>query len=141
MAQSRAAERRREQHECLLLARKIEQVKQSAFVECPRGEFLHDQRAGGERPRHAGLVQRVRRNQARPCRSRPDRGEMALARTRRAGEHDGAIGPGGPAVDESERRRIRRPAQEILTREALRVLERQCELTRSAWHQVGFSPE
>src|SRR5215510_8812454 len=56
---------------------------------------------------------------------------MALACARGPGEHDGARRPVRPGLDQSERRCVRRAAQEILTRVALRMIEREGKLART----------
>ena len=56
---------RGDQHIGALLAREIEQMKQRGFVEAAFGEILEHQRAGGERDRNIGAVERARRQRPR----------------------------------------------------------------------------
>ena len=115
-------------------------MEERAFVDRPGGDVLHDQRAGRERRGQACFLQRARRDEPRARSLRPDGREMALARTLRTGEHDRTVRPVRPGLDQRKRCRVRRAAQEILAREALRVVERKGELTGANGHQPGLSP-
>src|SRR5215470_16694712 len=60
----------------------------------------------------------------------PDRGEVALAGAFFAGKQHDAVGPVRPALDQRERGFIGRSLEEVVTRQAFRVRQRKCELSR-----------
>ena len=65
--------------------------------------------------------------------------EMALARAFRPDQDDRTRRPVGPALDQRQRRRVGRTAEEVLAREALGMVERKRELTRAMGGHRGQS--
>ena len=104
-------------------------MKQRALIEIVGLEVFHDQRAGRECRGHRGRAQRVRHGRAGAGLIGPDRGEVALARSFGADQQHGARRPFRPALDQAEARCIRRSFQEIVAREALRMRQREGQLT------------
>ena len=130
--QPAGARARREQHEGVLLAREIEQMEQRALVEPCLGDILDHQRAGRECRRQAlGRQARAPRGSARRHRlPRSPRDGSCPNLPARPAPRRGA-GQSGQALDQRQRRGVRRPAQKILARETFAVIERERELTRS----------
>ncbi len=105
-------------------------MEQRALV-ADRGGILNHQRAGRERGGQIGLAQRVRGNDARARRRRPDRRQMRLAGSFRPDQRDGARRPIRPAIDQRQRAGVARPGQKILARVAFGMIERERELARA----------
>ena len=100
-----------------LLARQVEQMEQRALVEAAFGEIFQHQRAGGERDRHIGAIERTRRPE---CRAPAARAQIAarwlLPEPSGPTQQHGALRPVRPAFDQRQRGGIGRPRQEILAR-------------------------
>ena len=119
---------RRHQHEGSLLPRMIDEMEQRALVKAALRKILDHQRAGGESRWQVRDVDRTRGDRARARLRRPDRRQVALAGALRPRQQHHAVRPVRPTLDQGERRFIRRTDQKILTREALRVIERKRQL-------------
>ena len=114
---SRRARACREQDERALLAGEIDEMQQRSLIEPSCRQVLDDQRAGRERGRNAGLLERCAPppSARRPPAPRSSR-QMALARAFRADEDRDGARPVRPRVDQRDRRRIRGAAEKILPR-------------------------
>ena len=95
-------------------------MEQRALVETAGLEIFNHQRAGRQRRRQIAVLEQLRRQHPRARSLRPDRGEMGFARSFRPDQRHHAVRPIRPALDQRQRRRVRRAGQEILARKACR---------------------
>jgi hypothetical protein len=114
-------------------------MKQRALVEFIGSQIFDHQCTGGERDRYPCGFQRVASQEAGAGHLRPDRGQMAFARSFRPDQQQGPRRPIWPMVDERERGLIGRPGEKVIASKAFGVTERKRKLTRGR-DQVGSSP-
>ena len=105
-------------------------MEQRALVE-PRRRILDHQRAGRERAEQIGLAERARRDAPRAGDLGPDRRQMALARAFRPDQRSARSGQSGQRSISASAAAFGRAGEEILAREALRVRQRERQLTRN----------
>src|ERR1700757_4266679 len=105
-------------------------MKKCSLVECVGGSILDHQRTGGEGTQEIAGGESASRQKPGAALAGPQSGQMTLAGALRPDQSHGAIGPVGPALDQSDPRDVRGAAQEVFAREAFRMVEGERELAR-----------
>src|SRR5207249_649947 len=98
----------RDNQERVLFARKVEKMKQRAFVEIARREILDHERPGRKRRQRRDVCKRTRGHEARASGLGPNRHEVAFARTLWTNQQHHTVWPIGPALDQRKRSSIGR---------------------------------